>query len=216
MRNISEREKVEALNQLEFQNNKDQFIPYVAKTLLEQYGQDFKILLQAYIKQRQVSASGALADNIFPSVSEDGKKLIVSVLDYYDYPNEGVKGYGSSKNAPNSPYTYRRKAKTNSNGQFQASIKEYILSGKARVKNVKTPIKSEIKDKRISKGVKKSLIDSQVDTLIYLIKRYGIKTTDYFNDAVEEAFKDIDVVMGEALGIDIAMNIQTISSKKVK
>ena len=52
--------------------------------------------------------------------------------------------------------------------------------------------------------------------MIYFIKRYGIKTTDYFNDAFEEAFKDLDIVMGEALGIDIAMNIQTISSKKVK
>ena len=216
MPSISEKLKVEALNQLEFQNNKDEFIPYVAKTLLEQYGQDFKILLEKYINSRRIASSGALADNIFPSVSEDGMKLIVTMLDYFDFPNEGVRGFKSSKNAPNSPYTYRRKAKTNSNGQFQASIKQYILSGKARVSNVKKTIKSEIKDKRISQGVKKSLIDSQVDTLIYMIKTYGIKTTNYFNDAFEEAFKDIDVVIGEALGIDIAMNIQTISSKKVK
>jgi hypothetical protein len=207
--------QADAINKLGGQD-REQFVPFVAQSILEQYGIDFKILLEKYINSRRIVSSGKLADSITPSITEDGKNLIVKMLDYFDFPNEGVKGYGSSKNAPNSPYTYRRKAKTNSNGQFQASIKEYILSGKARVKNVKTPIKSEIKDKRISKGVKKSLIDSQVDTLIYLIKRYGIKTTDYFNDAVEEAFKDIDVVMGEALGIDIAMNIQTISSKKVK
>ena len=207
--------QADAINKLGGQD-RDKFVPYVAESILEQYGVDFKILLQSYINSRRIVSSGKLADSITPSVTEDGKNLIVKMLDYFDFPNEGVKGYGSSKNAPNSPYTYRRKAKTNSNGQFQASIKQYILSGKARVKNVKTPIKSEIKDKRISKGVKKSLIDSQVDALIYMIKRYGIKTTDYFNDAVEEAFKDIDVVMGEALGIDIAMNIQTISSKKVK
>lgn len=205
--------QADALNSLGGQD-RDKFVPFVAQNILEQYGADFKILLEKYINSRQVVASGKLADSITSSVDEN--TLTIKMLDYFDFPNEGVKGYGSSKNAPNSPYTYRRKAKTNSNGQFQASIKEYILSGKARVKNVKTPIKSEIKDKRISKGVKKSLIDSQVDTLIYLIKRYGIKTTEYFNDAFEEAFKDIDVVMGEALGIDIAMNIQTISSKKVK
>jgi hypothetical protein len=205
--------QADAINKLGGQD-RDKFVPFVAQNILEQYGADFKILLEKYINSRQVVASGKLADSITSSVDEN--TLTIKMLDYFDFPNEGVKGYGSSKNAPNSPYTYRRKAKTNSNGQFQASIKEYILSGKARVKNVKTPIKSEIKDKRISKGVKKSLIDSQVDTLIYLIKRYGIKTTEYFNDAFEEAFKDIDVVMGEALGIDIAMNIQTISSKKVK
>jgi hypothetical protein len=210
MPNISERAKVEALNQLEFQNNKDEFIPYVAQTLLGQYGQDFKILLEAYIKSRKVSATGALADNIYPTVSDDGNKLTIEMLDYFDFPNEGVKGWGSSKNAPNSPYTYRRKAKTNSNGQFQASIKRYILDGKAKVSNVKEPVGLEKRNK------KKSLLDRQADTLIYLIKRYGIKTTEYFNDAFEETFKDIDVVMGEALGIDIEMNIQSVSNKKVK
>ena len=212
MPSISEKAKVEALKSLEFQN-KDEFVPFVAQNILQQYGADFKILVQAYIKSRQVSASGKLADNITSETSDEGNKLTIKMLDYFDFPNEGVKGWGSSKNAPASPYTYRRKAKTNSNGQFQASIKEYILSGKAKVKNIKAPVGLE---RKVDRGKKKSLIDKQVDNLIYMIKRYGIKRTEYFNDAFEEAFKDIDVVMGEALGIDIALNIQTISSKKVK
>lgn len=215
MPSISEKLKVEALKGLEFQN-KDEFVAFVAESVLAQYGADFKILVEKYIESRRITASGKLSDSITPVISEDGKKLTIRMLDYFDFPNEGVKGWGSSKNAPNSPYTYRKKAKTNSNGQFQESIKEYILSGKAKVRNIKKPVGYERKNIKISKGAKKSLIDSQVDTMIYFIKRYGIKTTDYFNDAFEEAFKDIDVVMGEALGIDIAMNIQTISSKKVK
>lgn len=212
MPSISERLKVEALKGLEG-TSRDEFVTFVAQSILEQYGADFKILLQAYIKARKVTATGKLADEIYPSVSDDGKKLTIKMLDYFDYPNEGVRGWGSSKNAPASPYTYRRKAKTNSNGQFQASIKEYILSGKAKVKNIKAPVGLE---RKVDRGKKKSLIDKQVDNLIYMIKRYGIKRTEYFNDAFEEAFKDLDVVMGEALGIDIALNIQTISSKKVK
>lgn len=212
MPSISEKAKVEALKGLEFQN-RDEFVPFIAQNILQQYGADFKILVQAYIKSRQVSASGKLADNITSETSDEGNKLTIKMLDYFDFPNEGVKGWGSSKNAQASPYTYRRKAKTNSNGQFQASIKEYILSGKAKVKNVQSPVGLE---RKVDRGKKKSLIDKQVDNLIYMIKRYGIKRTEYFNDAFEEAFKDIDVVMGEALGIDIALNIQTISSKKVK
>jgi hypothetical protein len=212
MPSISEKLKVEALKGLEG-TNKDEFIPFVAQSILDQYGQDFKILLEAYIKSRQISASGKLADNITSEVDNDKNKLTIKMLDYFDFPNEGVRGWGSSKNAQASPYTYRRKAKKSSNGQFQASIKEYILSGKAKVRNIQSPVGLE---RKVDRGKKKSLIDKQVDNLIYMIKRYGIKRTEYFNDAFEEAFKDIDVVMGEALGIDIAMNIQTISSKKVK
>jgi hypothetical protein len=206
MPSISEKLKVEALKGLEG-TNRDEFIPFVAQNILEQYGQDFKILLEAYIKSRKVSSTGALADNIYPSVSEDGNKLIVTMLDYFDFPNEGVRGVKGSKNGVGSPYKFKNYGM---NAEGRASIKRYILDGKAKVSNVKAPVGLERKNK------KKSLIDKQVDNLIYMIKRYGIKRTEYFNDAFEEAFKDIDVVMGEALGIDIAMNIQTISSKKVK
>jgi len=202
--------QADALNSLGGQD-REQFVPFVALNILEQYGADFKILLEKYINSRQVVASGKLADSITSSVNEN--KLTIKMLDYFDFPNEGVRGWGSSKNAQASPYTYRRKAKKSSNGQFQASIKEYILSGKAKVRNVQSPVGLE---RKVDRGKKKSLIDKQVDNLIYMIKRYGIKRTEYFNDAFEEAFKDIDVVIGEALGIDIAMNIQTISSKKVK
>lgn len=197
--------QADALNRLGGQD-RDEFVPNVALNILEQYGTDFKILLEKYINSRQVVASGKLADSITSSVNAN--TLTIKMLDYFDFPNEGVRGWGSSKNAPSSPYTYRKKAKKSSNGQFQKSIKEYILSGKAKVKNVKQSVGLEKK--------RKPLIDVQVDNLIYMIKRYGIKRTEYFNDAFEEAFKDIDVVIGEALGIDIAMNIQTISSKKVK
>lgn len=201
--------QADAINKLGGQD-REQFVPFVAQSILEQYGIDFKILLEKYINSKQVVASGKLADNIYPSVTEDGNKLIVTMLDYFDFPNEGVKGVRSSKNGVGSPYKFKNYGM---NAEGRASIKEYILSGKARVRNVKSPVGLE---RKVDRGEKKSLIDKQVDNLIYMIKRYGIKRTEYFNDAFEEAFKDIDVVMGEALGIDIAMNIQTISSKKVK
>lgn len=201
--------QADAINKLGGQD-REQFVPFVAQSILEQYGIDFKILLEKYINSKQVVASGKLADNIYPSVTEDGNKLIVTMLDYFDFPNEGVKGVRSSKNGVGSPYKFKNYGM---NAEGRASIKEYILSGKARVRNVKSPVGLE---RKVDRGKKKSLIDKQVDNLIYMIKRYGIKRTEYFNDAFEEAFKDIDVVMGEALGIDIAMNIQTISSKKVK
>lgn len=209
MPSISEKAKVEALKGLEFQN-KDEFVPFVAQNILQQYGADFKILLQAYIKSRQVSASGKLADNITSETSDEGNKLTIKMLDYFDYPNEGVRGVKGSKNGVGSPYKFKNYGM---NAEGRASIKQYILDGRAKIAT--TDIKVGL-EKKFDKGKKKSLIDKQVDNFIYMIKRYGIKRTEYFNDAFEEAFKDIDVVIGEALGIDIAMNIQTVSSKKVK
>lgn len=209
MPSISEKAKVEALKGLEG-TNRDEFVPFVAQNILQQYGADFKILVQAYIKSRQVSASGKLADNITSETSDEGNKLTIKMLDYFDYPNEGVRGVKGSKNGVGSPYKFKNYGM---NAEGRASIKQYILDGRAKIAT--TDIKVGL-EKKFDKGKKKSLIDKQVDNLIYMIKRYGIKRTEYFNDAFEEAFKDINVVMGEALGIDIAMNIQTVSSKKVK
>ncbi len=141
--------QADALNSLGGQD-REQFVPFVALNILEQYGADFKILLEKYINSRQVVASGKLADSITSSV--DGDKLTIKMLDYFDFPNEGVRGWGSSKNAQASPYTYRRKAKKSSNGQFQASIKEYILSGKAKVRNVQSPVGLE---RKVDRGKKK-------------------------------------------------------------
>lgn len=194
--------QADALNRLGGQD-RDEFIPNVALNILEQYGTDFKILLEKYINSRQVVASGKLADSITSSVNAN--TLTIKMLDYFDFPNEGVRGVRSQKNAAGSPYKFKNYGMSS---EGRKSIKEYILSGKAKVKNVKQSVRLEKK--------RKPLIDAQVDNLIYMIKRYGIKRTEYFNDAFEEAFKDLDIVIGEALGIDIAMNIQTISSKKVK
>lgn len=201
--------QADALNFLGGQD-RDEFVPFVARTILEQYGADFKILVEKYIEDRKVVGSGKLKSNITSLTSEEGNKLTIKMLDYFDYPNEGVRGVKGSKNGIGSPYKFKNYGMS---ADGRASIKRYILDGKAKVSNVEIPVGLE---RKVDRGKKKSLIDKQVDNLIYMIKRYGIKRTEYFNDAFEETFKDIDVVMGEALGIDIAMNIQTVSSKKIK
>jgi hypothetical protein len=124
--------------------------------------------------------------------------------------NEGVQGWYSSKNASTSPYSYKKKAKKSSNGEFQKSIKEYILSGKAKVTDKKTMGKTVLglERKGVQLSQKKSLIDRQVDTLIYNIKKYGIKKTDYFTDAFEKVFANWEQDMAEAFGEDVALSLQ--------
>ena len=191
-------------------SSKDQFELFVASNILEQYGVAFKTELENLMKQRQISASGELADSINPVVDNEGKRLTITMLDYYDFVNEGVQGWYSSKNASTSPYSYKRKAKKSSNGEFQKSIKQYILSGKAKVRNTGGDAARGIGLER--KGVKfakkKSLIDRQVDTLIYNIKKYGIKKTDYFTDAFEKVFANWEQDIAEAIGEDVALSLQ--------
>jgi hypothetical protein len=57
------------------------------------------------------------------------------------------------------------------------------------------------------KGTKKSLLDKQTDQLIYNIKRFGIKTTDFFKDGFEQTFKDLQKDLGAALKKDISINL---------
>lgn len=191
-----------------------EFETFVAESILEQYGSEFKLLLTQYIKDRQLIGSGALSDNIYPEVSEDGKTLTISVLDYYDYINKGVKGKGpNAKNGLDSPYKFHNYGM---NKEGRDSIKNYILSGKAKVRNIRSDKAAGIglESKGIRQKPKKSLLDSQVDNLIYLIKRYGIKKTNYFDDAVNKVFGNWAVDMAAALGEDIKLNLRLESKKK--
>lgn len=195
-------------------SSKDEFVSFVASGILEQYGAEFKRVLEEIMAQRQiVGATGDLMDSINPQVDNDGKRLTITMLDYYDYVNEGVKGVKSSKNAPTSPYQYKNYGMST---EGRASIKKYILEGKAKVSATGSDKARGIGLER--KGVKfakkKSLIDQQVDTLIYNIKKYGIKKTDYFTDAFEKVFANWEQDIAEGLGEDVALSLQLKSSKK--
>ena len=187
--------------------SRDEFVSFVASNILEQYGVEFKKVLEDLMKQRQISASGELADSINPVIDNEGKRLTITMLDYYDFVNEGVKGVKSSKNASTSPYKFKNYGM---NAEGRASIKNYILSGKAKVRSTGGDKARGIGIER--KGVqfsqKKSLIDRQVDTLIYNIKKYGIKKTDYFTDAFEKVFANWEQDMAEAFGEDVALSLQ--------
>jgi predicted HTH domain antitoxin len=189
----------------------DKFNMFVAKNVLAQYAIDFQLALEKFLNERQVVGSGKLRDSINPEFKDDETGFTISMLDYFDYPNEGVAGVRSNKNAQGSPYKFKNYGM---NADGRTNIKEYILSGRAKVSDkTKTKIAVGLERKKISGGKKKSLIDMQVDELIYLIKRYGIKRTDYFNDAFETVFANFSEDMAKAYGKDVALNLRLISSK---
>jgi hypothetical protein len=78
-------------------------------------------------------------------------------------------------------------------------------------------------DKALGKGGEKigvsfskkgSLIDRQVETLSYLIKKFGIKTTNYFTDAFNKTFENFEIKMAEAVETDIVITFERINLNK--
>ena len=184
---------------------KDQFT--FVNTVFEEYGKQFLLNLSKSANDKKVVASGNLLSQTKFEV--EGNVMRIIVPDYYDYPNEGVRGVKSSKNAPTSPYKYKTYGMSD---EGRASIRQYIQSGRAKISTV-----TKTKDKALGIGLEKkklSLIDAQTNQLVYLIKRFGIKKTNYFTDALNATFgKDFELKMSEAFGKQIVFTLEKLNRK---
>ena len=173
----------------------------VTLSFFEKYAAIYLEAISKSIEKNKVVGSGKMLKGIDPQISKDDSTMRIYMADYYDFVNKGVKGVKNYKNAPASPYKYKN-YKMNAEGR--ASIKDYIQSGKAKIsvatkKNTTNAVGLEKK--------KISLIDLKTNTLIYLIKKYGIKTTNFFDEATESVRKsmieDISEVMAQTIVIQI-------------
>ena len=173
----------------------------VTLSFFEKYAAIYLEAISKSIEKNKVVGSGKMLKGIDPQISKDDSTMRIYMADYYDFVNKGVNGVKNYKNAPASPYKYKN-YKMNAEGR--ASIKDYIQSGKAKIsvatkKNTTNAVGLEKK--------KISLIDLKTNTLIYLIKKYGIKTTNFFDEATESVRKsmieDISEVMAQTIVIQI-------------
>ena len=167
--------------------------------LFFEYTEIFQKEIREQLKNKNITSSGQLADNIDVVANDNGTGVFINMIDYYDFVNKGVKGVNSSKNAPNSPYKYKTYGMPES---ARKGLKQYINSGKKsiRVVNIKkTTIAAEQK--------RESLIDLKVNQLVYLIKKYGIKTTGYLDNAMAivlpKLSEDILNLIGRAIVVQI-------------
>ena len=180
----------------------DAYVPDLDNTTLaffEQYAKTFFEEIQKELKDKKVKrASGDLADNTKVVANEDGSGIKISMINYYDFVNKGVKGVDDFSNAPNSPYQYETYGMPK---KARDGIKKYIQSGKARLR-LETPKKTIIGAQK-----KGASINSQVQTMVYLIKKWGIKTTNFFDNATERVTKDLSEDLMYLIGKTIIVKI---------
>ena len=186
----------------------ENFELFEAKNELEKLGPLFIEALGRWANKKGVVATGKLISDSFFKMADDGNTLQIWMPDYFDYPNEGVKGVRSSKNAPGSPYQYKNYGMSQ---EGRNNIRKYIAEGRAKIDTV---VKKRDKALGIGReGKQLSLLDNKTNQLIYLIKRFGIKKTGYFTGAVNEVFKDFELKMVGAVEKDIVFTLEKINRK---
>ena len=173
----------------------------VTLSFFEKYAAIYLEAISKSIEKNKVVGSGKMLKGIDPQISKEDSTMRIYMANYYDFVNKGVKGVKNYKNAPASPYKYKNYGM---NAEGRASIKDYIQSGKAKIsvatkKNTTNAVGLEKK--------KISLIDLKTNTLIYLIKKYGIKTTNFFDEATESVKKSMIEDIGEVMAQTIVIQI---------
>ena len=200
----------------------------IAEQMLIFYGKQFNDEVQKNLNKSGSIASGKIGDLVVPKVTKFGndyemwlgydKDNPASV--YYDFVNKGVRGAGG-KNAKlkrvssDSPYQYKTPFP---NKKMATSILQWYRLGKAKTTS-ETQTKKLSKTQRKSKKLKQAV--NKADSLKALayatasaIKRDGLKTTAYFDNAIKAVFnKEFFATMATAFGGDVQLQIRQIGNK---
>jgi hypothetical protein len=200
----------------------------VAEQILIFYGKEFNDEVQKNLSKSGSIASGKIGDLTVPKVRKFGndyemflgydKNNPASV--YYKFVNKGVRGVGGVNARPkrvasDSPYAYKTPFP---NGKMANSILQWYKLGKAKTTSEtqkKNLSKTQRKNKKLKQIVNKA---DSLKALAYAtasaIKRDGLKTTSYFDNAIKTVFnKDFFAAMATAFGGDVQLQIRQIGNK---
>lgn len=200
----------------------------IAEHMLLYYGKLFNDEIASNLKKSGSIASGKIGDLVVPKVTKFGndyemwlgysKDNPASV--YYRFVNKGVKGTGGINAKPkkvssNTPYQYKTPFP---NKKMATSILEWYKLGKAKARTdtqKKNLTAEQAKNKRLKNVTPKPLTLMQVAYLTAAaIKRDGLKTTAYFDNAVKTVFnKEFFTTMAAAFGGDVQLQIREIGNK---
>jgi hypothetical protein len=164
----------------------------------------FKEAWEQILDEKNIAASGDITTNLDFKIIEDDNQvqLNISFVEYATYIDKGVKGKDYSYNAPDSPYQFKN-YKMSKEGR--ASIKKWLLSGKAKVRSKDVQkygaVRTEKKFKKISDE------DARLNRVIYNIKKFGIKKRNFINPVLEKTLEGFEQDLADRIGKTVIINI---------
>ena len=148
---------------------------------------------KANLNRLKKNTTGNLNKSIkgYYKVSKNSFQISFEMEDYGEFQDLGVQGSKSSKKAPNSPF----KMGTGSapKGLFKTAINAWVVR-----KGIAPRDKGKFTDrKQLNYLIRKSIYET------------GLKTTNFFTEPFETAFKRLPDEIIEAYGLDIESLLQT-------
>jgi hypothetical protein len=148
---------------------------------------------KANLNRLKKNTTGNLNKSIkgYYKVSKNSFQITFEMEDYGEFQDLGVKGVKSSRKAPNSPF----KMGTGSapKGLFKTAINAWVVR-----KGIAPRDKGKFTDrKQLNYLIRKSIYET------------GLKTTNFFTEPFETAFKRLPNEIIEAYGLDIESLLQT-------
>ena len=200
----------------------------VSDGILLYYGKLFNDEIAKQLKISGSIASGKIGELAVPTIIRFGTEYGMALgydkdnpaAIYYDFVNKGVKGVGGENAKPktikaDTPYQY--KTKRPNKKMIDSIFKWYQLGkAKARTDTQKRNLTAEqTKNKRLKDVATKPYTLMEIATMTAIaIKRDGLKTTSFFDNAVKKVFDEkFYETMGKALGNDVKLQIIQINNQ---
>jgi len=153
-------------------------------------------------------SSGALLESITPTeVQVLGKvfSIDINVADYYKFIDKGVKGWQSG-NPSDSPYAFKApegKSSGKKSSEMVTAIRKWLIKEGLKMKSSSKNPKHAISSRE---SRRQKITDTSTSTAIMIagmIRKRGLKKTNFWTDAEKSASDYASKQFGEALQVDI-------------
>jgi hypothetical protein len=179
------------------------------QNMLTNLAADYSLRLAQKLKDKDIDSTGDLGESIQPlALQIDGETFYVEIqaLEYASYVDEGVDGWANSRGSRFKFKPPNKGQRGNNSGTISPmvkSIQAYLLRSKKATANVKVAVSH-----REVRGLKvKDASLQEAKTAAYMIKRFGIKATHFWQDATKEFETYLETQLGIAVKVDLINNI---------
>lgn len=181
--------------------------------VLIKWAGDFILAAQQNLDGSDAVSSGELSNSIKFTINVAATKyrLDISMADYYDFVNKGVRGIESNAKAPGSPYQFRKRSVSPA---FLEALTKWV-----RREGLKSRIIPEAAvTERVYKRKAKVLGPQDKErSLAYLIgrsiKRKGVRATGFFDKAYDKLYPRLAEDLAKALGEDVANTFRRLQTR---